>query len=390
VTAAPKSLYRRLESLLEGLPEGALVDDARACEALLERLRGELGTDALALLREDPAGFVLLAESGSGLEEPARGAEGWPAGVTVVPQERRRAATGGEPSAAIRFRSRGRELVLLARASAEVADEDLELQLGAVHSVLTIRLLEERLGGTLAQAAEIQGSLLPRRPPASAAYDVAFRYEPAEEVGGDVVDFIQVDDETLALVIGDASGHGLPAALLVRDVLIGLRMGIERELKPDFVLSKLNRVIHASSLSSSFVSLFYGELESNGSLFFFSAGHEPALLFDGDEVRLLRSRDTVVGPLSDVRFKRQFAHVDRGATLVLYTDGLVEARSSGGELFGLERLTAAARRRLGASSEEIVAGVFEDLEAFRGPGRERDDATLLVVHRRAEPAPRVS
>jgi len=113
VTAAPKSLYRRLESLLEGLPEGALVDDARACEALLERLRGELGTDALALLREDPAGFVLLAESGSGLEEPARGAEGWPAGVTVVPQERRRAATGGEQDELSQLTAQERKILLL-------------------------------------------------------------------------------------------------------------------------------------------------------------------------------------------------------------------------------------------------------------------------------------
>ena len=83
----------------------------------------------------------------------------------------------------------------------------------------------------------------------------------------------------LGLSIGDASGHGLPAALLVRDVVTGMRMGIEKELKVAHVFEKLNRVIHRSRLSSRFVSVFYGELEADGNLVYVNAGHQPPILF---------------------------------------------------------------------------------------------------------------
>ena len=87
----------------------------------------------------------------------------------------------------------------------------------------------------------------------------------------------------LGVSIGDASGHGLPAALLVRDVVTGLRMGIEKELKVAHVFEKLNRVIHRSRLSSRFVSVFYGELEADGNLVYVNAGHQPPILFFKEE-----------------------------------------------------------------------------------------------------------
>src|SRR6185503_5413690 len=101
---------------------------------------------------------------------------------------------------------------------------------------------------TFLEAAEIQQSLLVEQAPDFAGYEIAFRSIPAEEVGGDFCDFNVLDNDILGLAIGDASGHGLPAALLVRDVVIGMRMGIERELKVAPVLTKLNRVIHRSRL----------------------------------------------------------------------------------------------------------------------------------------------
>ena len=94
-----------------------------------------------------------------------------------------------------------------------------------------------------------------------AGYDLAARSVAADEVGGDFYDFEDFGSDMLGVSIGDASGHGLPAALLVRDVVTGLRMGIEKELKVAHVFEKLNRVIHRSRLSSRFVSVFYGELE---------------------------------------------------------------------------------------------------------------------------------
>jgi sigma-B regulation protein RsbU (phosphoserine phosphatase) len=249
-----------------------------------------------------------------------------------------------------------------------------------------VRLAQERLGATLREAAEIQRSLLPARAPEFPGFDLAGRSVPADEVGGDWFDFLPLGppgEGTLGIAIGDASGHGLSAALMARDVVIGLRMGIERELKAEHALEKLNRVLHASTLSSCFASLLYGELEPNGSFFYYNAGHDAPLLVSEEGAALLRAGGTVLGPLPEARFRRHFAHLDRGATLALYTDGLIEARARGGELFGLERLQAllVAERELPAA--ELVTRVFDATARFAAGGGAPDDQTLVIVRRLA-------
>ena len=101
---------------------------------------------------------------------------------------------------------------------------------------------------------------------------------PAEEVGGDFCDFVHVAEDLVGFALGDASGHGLPAALLVRDIVTGLRMGLEKHLRMEYVFSKLNRVIHRSNVSSRYVSVFYGELERNGN---------PPLAFHIEDTQIL-------------------------------------------------------------------------------------------------------
>jgi sigma-B regulation protein RsbU (phosphoserine phosphatase) len=253
--------------------------------------------------------------------------------------------------------------------------------LGTLHSALEAHLSERFLRGAVREAAQIQRSLLPKDPPQFPNFDIAFACHPAEEVGGDLYDFYDLDADLLGLAIGDASGHGLPAALLVRDVVIGLRMGLERELKIGQVFSKLNRIVHRSHLSSRFISLFYGELEANGNLFYVNAGHQPPLLFDERGVMELTIGGTVLGPLTDTRFRRGFAPVDRGATLVLYTDGVVERANRHGEEFGAERI---AHALAGASRAPACEAVERIVTAAREFGHDlpwQDDATVLVVRR---------
>ena len=157
--------------------------------------------------------------------------------------------------------------------------EELDFALNTIRAALGSRLADERVRGSFRQAAQIQQSLLLDEPPAFPGYELAARSIAAEEVGGDFYDFFSFGDDLLGLAIGDASGHGLPAALLVRDVVTGLRMGLEKDLKMGYVFAKLNRVIHRSNLSSRFVSVFYGELEETGNLIYVNAGHPPALIF---------------------------------------------------------------------------------------------------------------
>src|SRR5204863_805654 len=126
----------------------------------------------------------------------------------------------------------------------------------------------------------IQLSLLPNGHPSFGDFDLAAKSLPAQPVGGDVFDFIHIDRDTLGIAVADSSGHGLPAALQARDVVTGLRMGVERDLKLQRMVEKLNRIIHRSGLVSRFISLIFGELEKNGNFSYINAGHPPGLLRD--------------------------------------------------------------------------------------------------------------
>jgi sigma-B regulation protein RsbU (phosphoserine phosphatase) len=187
--------------------------------------------------------------------------------------------------------------------------EELDFALNTVRAALGSRLTDERVRGSVREAAEIQQSLLLEEPPEFPGFDIACRSIPAEEVGGDFYDFLDFGgQEMLGLAIGDASGHGLPAALLVRDIVTGLRMGIEKDLKVAYVFSKLNRVIHRSNLSSRFVSVFYGELEGDGNIIYVNAGHYPPVLFFKNPTGPLQQVElstggTVIGPLPEARFR---------------------------------------------------------------------------------------
>jgi phosphoserine phosphatase RsbU/P len=263
--------------------------------------------------------------------------------------------------------------------------EELDFSLNTVRAALGSRLMEERVRGSFAEAAEIQQSLLLEEAPDFPGYQIACRSLPAEEVGGDFYDFVPFDSEMLAVSVGDASGHGLPAALLVRDVVTGLRMGIEKSMKVVPVFEKLNQVIHRSNLSSRFISVFYGELEANGNLIYVNAGHPPPLLFLRDRIVPLSTGGTVIGPLPEVRFKRGYAHFDRGATLVLMSDGIIERRNPAGEFFGEERLKAHVQRNLHLAPEPLLESVFEAVLAWGAGGPWEDDATLVVLRRLDQP-----
>jgi sigma-B regulation protein RsbU (phosphoserine phosphatase) len=259
--------------------------------------------------------------------------------------------------------------------------EELDFALNTVRAALGSRLMEERARGSFREAAEIQQSLLLDELPEFPGYELAARSVPTEEVGGDFFDFIPFDGELLGLAIGDASGHGLPAALLVRDLVTGLRMGIERELKVAPVLTKLNRVIHRSRLSSRFVSVFYGELEASGNLIYVNAGHQPPLLFSGGRVSELSIGGTVIGPLPEVKFNRGVVRVEPGDVLVALTDGIFDRRSKGGEFFGEAKLNRVVEESNALPAAELLDRIFTAAFAFGDGAPWEDDATAVVIRR---------
>lgn len=383
-----KDLYRRMDRQLGELHARLSGPEflAQALYALYEAHGRELGVSGAQLFAHDGPVLQSVARVGRiegvgssplALADFHDRAEPLGQRVRVVTDER----TAAEPLAFFEIAHESRPFVFLFRFEPEFARAAAELVLNTACSILSVRLAEERLGATMREAAAIQESLLPARAPYFAGFELAARSQPADEVGGDWFDYLPLGEGALGLSIGDASGHGLPAALMARDVVIGLRMGIEREFKAGHALEKLNRVLHASTLSSCFASLLFGELEDNGSFFYYNAGHDAPLLVSEAGCTLLRTGGTVLGPLPEARYRRHFAHLDKGSVLALYTDGLIEQRSRGGELFGLERLQALLHRERAGTADELVERVFAEVQRFGAGGGAPDDQTLLIVKR---------
>jgi sigma-B regulation protein RsbU (phosphoserine phosphatase) len=262
--------------------------------------------------------------------------------------------------------------------------ERLDFALNVLRAALGLHLLEERVRLSYRQVAEIQESLLREAAPQVPGFDVAYKSIPVEEVGGDFCDFVPLGEDLVGFAIGDASGHGLPAALLVRDVVTGLRMGLEKHLRMEYVFSKLNRVIHRSHVSSHYVSAFYGELEPNGQVSYVNAGHQPPLLFRKDRILELRTGGTVIGPLPQVSYRRGLVRLDPGSVLVLFTDGIVERRGPEDEFFGDDRLKRVVQESQGTPAAHLLDRIL-DAAFAHGEGRPwEDDVTVMVIRRPEE------
>jgi sigma-B regulation protein RsbU (phosphoserine phosphatase) len=401
--ATAKLLYRRLDALFGGLKTRR--SQSKLVEAFLEEcfasLRDDLRLRGAVLYAERREGFALvksLGDVGSPLAETLD-----PALAPLAEVARHRVYIFGDPDA----ENSPHRLGLFARAAAAgllvgerplryaffflLADgwqlEELDFVLNTVRAALDARLVDARVRGSFREAAEIQRSLLVEEPPEFPGFELAARSVAAEEVGGDFYDLTDLGDGILGVAIGDASGHGLPAALLVRDVVTGLRMGVQEELKIAHVFEKLNRVIHRSRLSSRFVSVFYGELEADGNIVYVNAGHQPPILFfsqpqPGLPCDLeLTAGGTVIGPLPEARFRRGFARLRRGELLVMCTDGILERRDRRGEFFGSEGLRALVRERQADSAQAILDALFEASWKWGEARPWEDDATLVVVKR---------
>ena len=165
------------------------------------------------------------------------------------------------------------EFILSFDLAPESHRDDVLFSLGVLRHAINQKLRQERMQEVFDQARKIQASILPRRTPVYGGFELYGRIQPMESVGGDFYDYIPITDKILGLAIADVSGHGLPAALQVRDIYMGLRMGMARDFKIVRTVERLNQIIHKSTLTSRFVSMFYGELEPNGVFIYVNAGH---------------------------------------------------------------------------------------------------------------------
>jgi sigma-B regulation protein RsbU (phosphoserine phosphatase) len=259
--------------------------------------------------------------------------------------------------------------------------EEVVYTLNTIRHALNIKMRTEELLDSVAAVREIQMSLLPATPPSFDGLDIWALSVPAEEVGGDLYDFIPLGKRNLGIAVADASGHGLPAALQARDAIIGLRMGVQETLRITATLEKLNKVVNHSALASKFISLFYGELELNGTLVYCNAGHPPPLLWSGGSMQTLSRGGAVLGPNPDALYERGYVILEPGAILVAYTDGVPEAENAAGEQFGVERLKDLIRGKEWASAKDLVGGILQAVRDWCGAPYQSDDRTVVAILR---------
>ena len=257
--------------------------------------------------------------------------------------------------------------------------------LGVVRHAINQKIRDHQVADIFRQAKQIQSSILPKSSPRHGPYDVAGRSDSLDSVGGDLFDFIPITDKILGLAIADASGHGFPAALQVRDVYMGLRMGMARDFKIVRTVERLNQIIHESKLTSRFVSLFYGELELTGLFIYVNAGHPAPFHISAEgKVTHLAEGGPILGPLRHATYDRGVVKMNPGDLLVIYTDGLTETHrqsDSAGELeeYGVDRLIEVAKTSRGKRAAEVIDAIFRSINDWSGGTTAEDDRTAIVV-----------
>ena len=247
-----------------------------------------------------------------------------------------------------------------------------------------LSLMRQRLEQELRVAREIQQALLPKDLPRFPGYELSAYYQPAREVGGDFYDFLDLEDGRLGVVVGDATGHGIPAALVMANTQSVLRAVAQRGgggSAPGQALAEANEVLFTYIPPNMFVTCFYGILDpESGHLVYANAGHNLPCWRHYDEVGELRARGMPLGLMPGMEYEEKETILVPGDGVLFYSDGLIEAHDPQGEMFGTPKLREVVE---GQGEEEgegsLVARLLKELSGFVGDGWEQEDDITLVT-----------
>ncbi|MEP6923999.1 MAG: GAF domain-containing SpoIIE family protein phosphatase [Pyrinomonadaceae bacterium] len=247
---------------------------------------------------------------------------------------------------------------------------------------LHVHLIEKkRLQGQLEVARQVQLELLPERDPHITGFDIAAYNFSTEEVSGDYYDWVRIFEDQLGIVIADASGKGIPAALLMAFLRATLRAAAHVGYAPHISLTKANYLLWESIDSNQFVTAIYGTLDATHKTFAFAnAGHNPPLLLkETDEAVFIERGGLPLGMFRETRFYEHFLQLESGQILVLYTDGITEAANEMGEEFEKERLVECVRMGKELSARELIDLIHQEVLTFTGEKGLDDDGTLFII-----------
>jgi len=239
---------------------------------------------------------------------------------------------------------------------------------------------QRALESDLSLAARIQRGLLPKPDLAPAGWDVRYHYQPVGVVSGDYCDLFETDGGML-LMLGDVSGKGVAASMLMSHLHATFRSLAESGLPLERMVEDANRIFCESTLAGQFATLVVGRVAHDGSVEFVNAGHLPVLHIHGDGVTPKDSTGVPLGMFCNTRFPVHRLTLAHGDSLFLYTDGLTEARNSAGAEYGLRRIQTLAARHTGREPAGLISECLGDLLSFQEGMKQTDDLTLLAVRR---------
>ena len=259
--------------------------------------------------------------------------------------------------------------------AAEVAQAHLEQEIRE----------RERVEQDLRVARSIQQASLPKKVPELAGWQITPHYQPAREVGGDFYDFHLLPEGRLGLVVGDATGKGVPAALMMSTTCGMLRLAAQGSSSPGQMLRGVNEVLFPNIPSSMFVTCFYAILDpKSGHLIYANAGHDLPYLHRNGDAEELRARGMPLGLMPEMSYEEKETIVHSGEAALLYSDGLVEAHDPEGDMFGVPRLRALVAEH--GEKRSLGDLLLQELYSFAGERWEQeDDITLLTLRRSAAP-----
>jgi len=296
--------------------------------------------------------------------------ESGPRGLIAVGDKESRRGVGP-------FLASDRRTLSLFANQAALALENARLHLQALE--------KERLEREMHLAAEIQRQILPKGAPVVPGYELTGWYRPARQVGGDYYDLFRREDGRVGLVLGDVSGKGMPAALMVSTLHSALRLLLDQTGFGPLMLERLNRHIGESSASNKFITMLLAELNpETGALHYMNAGHNSGILLRRDgRAEELKAGGVPLGLIPGARFQSSAVTLEPGELVCIYSDGITEAASPDYEEFGMERLIDLLRVERERPLAELVEAIVHAVGEFSQGLPQGDDQTLVLLRRTA-------
>lgn len=270
------------------------------------------------------------------------------------------------------------------------SDDDLEVMHLLTSQVAIIiekvRLHEEvvekkRIQAQLEIARTVQLELLPANDPIVENFDVSAYIFPTEEVSGDYYDWVKVFDDQIGIIVADAVGKGIPAALLMSFLRASLRSCVQIGYAPHIAFSKVSSLLRDSIEDNQFITAIYGMLDSTNKTFVFSnAGHNPPLLIKADgEYRFVEYGDMALGMFDDAHYHQHFIRFEPGQVMVIYTDGITEAMNPNGEEYGNDRFAKRVLDCIDMPARKMIDHIRKGVADFTERKFLDDDGTLFIV-----------